>query len=389
MRLWSVFRVTLREQLRSPWDLILVLALTPMLIGMYWSFMGGGSTSYRVLVLNEDGGECPISLGKSCADLAIEAMANLTYLGGTPILRISPVESRMEAEKLLRDRNASALVIFPTGFTDAIRKNIESGDPSEQRVVLVGDLGNPYYSVAAIMTNAAIDEFIQQTTNKVRPIQISEEPLGGSSTRSEFETYVPGLLIAAGTLMIFSVAISITRLIEAGTVRRLQLTRLTSFDLLGGISLFYIIISLVTTVLAYWTAIKLGFRSVGPLWLGILITIITAISVIGIGLITASFSGTTGRAAIVVNFPLIVLLFFSGAVFPLPTLKLFTVGGHTFGLADILPQTHAVIALNKVLSLGGGLSDDVTFEIIALVFLASLYFAIGIVLFRKMHMKTR
>jgi hypothetical protein len=32
--------------------------------------------------------------------------------------------------------------------------------------------------------------------------------------------------------MLYSVAIAITRLIEAGTVRRLQITRMTSFDLL-------------------------------------------------------------------------------------------------------------------------------------------------------------
>jgi len=189
-------------------------------------------------------------------------------------------------------------------------------------------------------------------------------------------------------MMLFSIAILITRQVESGTIHRLQITRMTALDLLGGISILYILISLVTVALSFATAQAFGFRSQGPLWVGMLICAITGVSVVGIGLVTACFSKTVARAAIIVNFPLFLVLFFSGAVFPVGNPRLFTLAGRDYGIFDLLPQTHATNALNKVLSLGAGLGE-VTFELMALTVLTLLYFFIGIWLFRRMYLQAR
>ena len=292
------------------------------------------------------------------------------------------VDDRLAAEQKLRDRDAAALVIFPPDFSQSIQAALQ-GQPSHGApVTFVGDLNNPYYSVAGIAANAAIDGYIQLATQQSRPIAYAEEPLSGSGTRSEFETYVPGLLIASATLMMFSIAIAVTHQLEAGVHKRLQITCMRAFDYMGGISLLYILIAVVSILLSFWTAQLLGFHSQGPLWVAILICIITSFAVIGVGLITASFSGTSARAAIVVNFPLVLLLFFSGSVFPPVKLSLFTLAGHTFRIFDFLPHTHAVVALNKVLSLGAGLGE-VAFELVAMTLLSVLYFMAGVWLFKR------
>ena len=122
MRLLSVFRVALREQLRSPWDLILTLLLAPMFIWLYWSFLGGGSTYYRVLVIDNDRGNCPIgNPAQACAEQAIEQMEALTYESGTPLLKLVNVDDRSEAESMLRNQKAFALIIFSEDFTESIR----------------------------------------------------------------------------------------------------------------------------------------------------------------------------------------------------------------------------------------------------------------------------
>lgn len=384
MRLLSVFRVALREQLRSPWDLVLTLLLAPMFIWLYWSMVGGGSTYYKVLVINNDRGSCPFGdPAQTCAEQAIQQMASLTYESGTPLLKLTDINDRSEAESLLRNRKAFALVIFSEDFTQSIR----NGEPTAgAQVTFVGDLANPYYTPAVVFSNAVLESYVREATGQPSPILVAEEPLGGSASRSEFEVYVPGLLIAAGTMMLFSIAILITRQVESGTVRRLQITRMTALDLLGGISILYIIISLVTVALSFATALALGFRSQGPLWVGILICAITGVSVIGIGLVTACFSKTVARAAIIVNFPLFLVLFFSGAVFPVGNPRLFTLAGRDYGVFDLLPQTHATNALNKILSLGAGLGD-VTFELAALTVLTLLYFFVGVWLFRRMYLQ--
>ncbi len=87
----------------------------------------------------------------------------------------------------------------------------------------------------------------------------------------------------------------------------------------------------------------------------------------------------------IANFPLGFLMFLTGAAFPLPRPTLFTLFGHSISYADLLPPTHAVIALNKVFTLGAGF-QDVLFEICALILLTILYFAIGVWLFQRTQM---
>ena len=78
---------------------------------------------------------------------------------------------------------------------------------------------------------------------------------------------------------------------------------------------------------------------------------------------------------------------FSGVIFPMPPVKLLDIAGRTISPYDILPPTHAVVALNKILTLGAGLGE-VTYELSALVVLSILYFAIGVWLFRRMHLRS-
>jgi ABC-2 type transport system permease protein len=81
-------------------------------------------------------------------------------------------------------------------------------------------------------------------------------------------------------------------------------------------------------------------------------------------------------------------MFLTGAAFPLPRTNLFALAGRGFALPDLLPPTHAVVALNKVFTLGAGFKD-VAFELAALTLLSVLYFGIGVWLFQRTQMRTR
>ena len=86
------------------------------------------------------------------------------------------------------------------------------------------------------------------------------------------------------------------------------------------------------------------------------------------------------------NFPFGFFMFFSGAAFPVAAGAMFNLGGYDFHLVDLLPPTHAVVALNKIFTLGAGLKD-VWFELTALTVLSLIYFLLGVWLFRRMHIK--
>jgi ABC-2 type transport system permease protein len=189
-------------------------------------------------------------------------------------------------------------------------------------------------------------------------------------------------------MLIFLAAMVVAREVESGTLRRLQITRMTSFDFLGGVTLAMLSLAVFSLLLTIATAVWLGFRSQGSLWVAVAVGAVASLSVIGAGLVVACFSRSVSQAFVIANFPLGLFMFFSGAIFPLPKVVLFQLAGHDVGLFDFLPPSHAVVALNKVLTLGAGL-QEVTFELTALLLLSLLYFSAGVWLFQRLHMAGR
>jgi ABC-2 type transport system permease protein len=387
-RLWSVFRKSVREQKRDLWVVGLSLAFAPLFVFIYWLMTGGsGTTSYGVLVINQD---VPVFQADgttlSAGQDVVNGLREIKYENGSALLRVIEVTDRANAETRLRNREAAALVIIPENFSERLSA-FRSGDTSANTdLTFIGDLTNPTYTVAAVMAMTVADNYTQGFTSAARPVNLVEIPLGNSAARTEFENYVPGLLILAVVLMIFQSAITPARDIETGAMKRLRLTRLTSFEYLGGTVLWLALVSVGSVLLTFLTAVAFGFRSQGPLWLAFVIVAITSLSIIGIGLIVACFSKTVSQAFVIANFPLGFLMFLTGAAFPLPRMNLFTVAGRSVALADFLPPSHAVVALNKIFTLGAGFGD-VLYELVALILLTALYFGVGVWLFQRTQMR--
>ncbi len=383
MKLLSVFRKSLREQKRDLWVLGLSLAFAPLFVFIYWMMTGtGGSTSYGVLVINNDQ---PVGEYRAGEEV-LAALRALSYENGAPLLKVSEAVEQEQAETRLRNREAAALVIIPQDFSQTLSA-YRAGDTSARAdLVFSGDLTNPTYTVAAVMAMTAADNYVREQTLADYPVNLVEIPLGASAARTEFENYVPGLLVLAVVLMVFQAAMTPARDIESGALKRLRLTRLSAFDYLGGTSLWLALVSTLAVGLTFVVAVAFGFRSQGPLWLALLVTVLTSLSIIGIGLLVACFSKTVAQAFVIANFPLGFLMFLTGAAFPLPRFTLFTLFGRGFSLPDLLPPTHAVVALNKIFTLGAGLGD-VTFELAALTILTLAYFGAGVWLFQRTQMR--
>ena len=386
MKIWHVFLKTCREMLRDWWMLGLTLAFAPFFIYLYWLFAHGGSTSYRILVVNNDLGATMASGERlSAGQGVLAAIDEVTYADGKPMLKAVELHDQAQAESLIKDHEAVAFLVIPEDFSQALAA-LSAGDRSlSATLVFGGDLTNPYYMIGATLAISAVDAYVQNATGQLPIVQYVEQPLGASAARTEFELYTPGIIITAAILLIFLASMVVAREIEAGTLRRLRITPMTSLDLLGGITAALTLVGVVSVLLTFLTAVALGFHSQGPLWIAILIGALTSLSVIGVGLIVACFSKSVSQAFVIANFPLGALMFLSGAIFPIPKMVIFTFKGQEVGLFDILPPTHAVFALNKVLTLGAGLGE-VAYEMTALFVLSAAYFVIGVWLFQRTQM---
>jgi len=387
MRFLSVFKKSLREQFRNLLVLLLTLVFAPVFVFAYWLFFPAeGSTAYRVLVVNQDAGVEIDGQPYHAGAEVIEAITQVTYASGSPLLKVRQVSSAAEAEDLLRDRKGVAYLVLPEDLSRKLSAARAGDLAASTELLFGGDLTNPYYPIAAILATSAVDSYVQKAVGATPPLSYVERPLGGSGARTEFETYVPGMFIFAVTMLVFAASMTVAREVEDGTLRRLQITRMTAFDLLGGTSLTLVLVGITAEMLAFATAVALGFHSYGPLWVAILVGAVTSFSVIGVGMIVAAFSKTVSQAFVIANFPLGVFMFLSGAIFPIPTVTLFEIAGQPIDLCDFLPPRHAVIALNKILTLGAGL-EEVTYELVALVLLSLLYFAVGMWVFQRRHLR--
>ncbi|MBN1311728.1 MAG: ABC transporter permease [Anaerolineae bacterium] len=387
MRLWHIFVKSMREQARDIGVLFLTLIFAPLFVLLYWLWIPSGSTAYTVLVLDQDDGvQMADGSSWSAAAEAIQAIEGVTYADGKPLLVTRAVDGQDEGKAALKDRKGVVLITFSEDFSRSVQAVREGDQSTSVPIIFGGDLTNPYYPIAAILATGAVDGYIQQATGRQPLAQYIEQPLGASAARTEFEVYVPGLLVMGAILLIFQATMAITREVEAGTLRRLQITRMNAFELLGGMSATLALVGAAATILTFLTAQALGFRSQGPLWVAVLIGVVTTFSTIGIGLLMACFAKNVAQAFVIANFPLALLMFFSGAIFPIPRLTLFTVAGRGIALNDLLPPAHAVVALNKIFTLGAGLGE-VLYELAALLLLSILYFAIGVWLFQRMHLR--
>ena len=388
MRALTVFRKTLREMSRDAWMLGLTLAFAPFFVLLYWLITAGGSTTYTVLTINNDQG---IQLADgtvfNAGGEAVAALKNITYADGQPLLKSVPTADLFEAESILKERGAVAFIYIPEDFSQTIR-SLQGGDRSvTTEIVFGGDVSNPYYMVGVNLSLTAIDGYVMQATGQQPLIRYTEQPMGKSAARTEYETYVPGTLVFAVIMLIFLASMTVAREIETGTLSRLQLTPMNSLDYLGGVTAALVLVGTASFALAFGVAIAVGFRSQGSLWIAILVGAVTCLSVIGLGMLVASFTRTVSQAFVVANFPMAMMMFFSGTIYPLPKIVLFTLGGHDIGLYDILPPTHAVVALNKIFTLGTDMSQ-VTYELSALVILSVLYFFIGVWMFKRFHLRS-
>lgn len=378
MKILKIFWKSLKEQVRDPVTLGLSLIIGPFFVLLYWLMIPSGSTTYGVLVQNLDTGPRGIE--------AITLLETLAYPSGDPLLDVISVSDQARAEDLLKDRDAEVLLIIPANFSEKLEATSRGKIQNPAEITLVGDLTNPYYAVGAVMAGSVLDEFVQVQTGVIRPVQFTEIALGASEGRSEFDLYIPGILIISVVMLVFIISMTITYEVEAGTLRRLQMTSMKASDLLIGISLPTVLLGVISLLLTLFVAILLGFSSQGSIWAALLIGGITAVAVVGVGLIVAAFSKSVSQAFIIANFPLIFFMFFSGAVFPIPRIILFQIAGFNISLYDLLPPTHAVMALNKILTLGVDLAD-VLYEIISLLVLSLLYYLVGILIFQRRHLR--
>lgn len=361
--IWMFFTKGLRQRLRDPMGLVLTLGTAPCFVLLYWIFFAGASPDDLVVVQG-------VTLGEDTRSERFVTALEESTLDVAPDARVTVVTSTRGA--VVDD--ADATVVLPEGFEDGPKPDVTL------TVELVGDASRPGF----MRTQARVGEAISAMDGGARPYAVRVAASGRSATRSAFEAYVPALLVFAVIMLVFSSSMDVAREVESGMLERLRLTRARPYHVLLGAACVHAALGALSVGATMAVALLLGFEAAGSIPLALGITWIAGFACIGYGVVVAALASDVQRAFLVSSFAMFLLLLFSGAVFPLPELAGVEVLGAEVGPLDVLPTTHAVRALDGVLTLGEG-ADEVYSEVLALIALSAATFAAGAAVFTHKH----
>ncbi|MCP4752249.1 MAG: ABC transporter permease [Proteobacteria bacterium] len=374
MKTVFVFQKCLKQQLRDRIGLALTILTAPFFVLLYYLFLGDQPKQYAVPILYR----MPPGQSSAASDQTRRELSNLlkelSLSHEKSRLRLESVESQASLEKQVRSGRTPVGLIVSVD-TDA------PGLP-QATLTVVGNASQPAYHRVAASLRKAVDDYLRQRLGFSRPINVEEKPLGLSDTRSSFDLYVPGLLVFAVIMLVFSSSMAIAREVETGTLERLKMTRVRSFDIMTGISGVQLILGLASVVITFLTARLLGFQYAGSIGLVFLLAGLTCLASVGIGMVVASLSRSTHLAFLISSVAMFLLILFSGVVFPRPEIFLFELGGHSVNLFDILPTTHMRNGLEKILTFDASFRE-LAYELIALLSFSTIYFATGVLIFNR------
>lgn len=384
MRWYAVFIKSMKEQIREYWILVLTVLMAPLFIAIYYLMAETEDPEYDIILVNRDRTAALDGTSLSLGDSIVSYARILS--GMEDMFHVECQKSRAEAMEKLRNRKADVLVVLPEDLSASVASLNDAVNRPAQ-IELVGDVTHMEYIIGAIWVEELISRYIMEVADIQMPVSWQETTLGFSGARSYFELYLPGLLILSIIMIIFSASAAMVRESEARTLERIRISKLTTLELLGGISLVQVLVALLSLLLALLTAVALGYTLIpGTLGFLLLISILTALSMISFSLLVAAMCRSVKEVAIIGTFPLFLLMFFTGAAFPVSGGRLFSIGSYQVMLNDLLSPKFAVEALNKVLIRGLEVRDTLP-EIVALVVLTGLYFLLGTWAFSRRHMR--
>jgi len=386
VKLLNVVKKSCKEQLRSIWIFILTVSMAPIFILIYYLMLETSIPHYEVLVFNQDIGITAEDQNINHGDRLLASVKQIAAADPDIPLTISSAPGREEGVAEINNRKADALIVIPENFSQSIQQRSGADLPQNIKVEFVGDITNFDYMLSAVWANEILTDYVHRVSHSPRLLSITETSLGRSGSANDFDLYIPGLLILAIIMLMFSAAIAFVTEVENKTMIRVKLSRVSTLEYLTGVSLVQIVVGIISLLLTLFMAVALGFNYSGAFSLVLLIAVLTGVSIVAFSLIVAAVTKTANEVLILGNFPLFLFMFFSGAAFPIHGKELFAVAGYPITLQGLMSASHSVSALKKVLILNMGLADIIP-ELVVLLCLTVVYFLIGGWAFKRRHMK--
>jgi ABC-2 type transport system permease protein len=346
----------LRSFVRDRAALFWTLAFPVVFVVLFGTIFSGGSTSYELGWVDEDGTPAAVALRTAFVD---NAPVELTEAG------LDDARAEMQAGDL------DGIVVVPKGLAAAIAA-AQAGQPGPPvAVTVITDPSRSTTSQTVVqITSSLVMAANLQASGAVPVLTIASESLQTNQLNA-VSFFVPSILAMALMQLGVFAAIPLVQQREKLILKRLSATPLPRWTLVGSNVIVRLLIGAAQTVIILAIGIALlGVEIDGnPLLIGGFVAL-GALTFTSIGYVIASFARTEEAAngiTSIVQFP---LMFLSGIFFPLEVMPEWLRGVATF-----MPLTYLGDALRQTM-VGG--TPFAPLEVDALVLAGWLVVTLGI-----------
>ena len=268
------------------------------------------------------------------------------------------VEKEKEIKAILDDKDAQAVLVIPNDFERNIYGKKEA---AKLQFLIDGVDGNTaaiiknYVTSAVQAFNAQVQTAMlaQAGAKSFQPIALEPIFMFNKDLKSA-RFLIPGLIAMILIIVaVVSVSLSLVREKERGTIEQINVSSLSTLELLVGKALPYIIISLINAAFIIVVGYLLFDVAVkGSYWLLFISTLIFIISSVSLGIFVSVVADSQQVAFTMATFAsLLPSVILSGFIFPIESMpeiiQVFT---------NITPAKFFIVALRAIMLRGVGLS---------------------------------
>lgn len=414
-----------KELLRDRKGLFLILGFPlffMLIFGFAFGGMGQENQTHNLAIVNyDDGAVFPTTNSKINFGNNLTTVLKDTKYDNSEINIFNVTKTNENnANNLIKQSDADAILIIPKDFSQAmvnllssnINQNaissssngVSSGSTSSNsnvtaKLIIRGDSSSVSFGVSQAILVGIIGSYQDELVNNVKKsvsgssqieyIKTDVESASGTSSFTTFDFLAPGMMVFAILLLATTVASGLTREVESGTLKRLKLSKMRSFDLLFGGLIPWSLIAALQILILLGVAITIGFHWQGgtnSIILAMIVAIIGGVASVALGMIIASFAQNDRQATNLGTLVTVPMAFLSGAFFQLPQVVIGNFMGNSIEIYDLLPWRHTLLALRGVLIYGGNW-NDISYQVAWMLVLTVILFVIGVFLFSRLRLQ--
>jgi len=193
MRLVSLFKKTLVENLRDWKILVVTLVFGPFFVVLMYLYLGETTRSpYRVVVVNHDVGAAIDGGGAlSAGQDLISEMMNARDPEGTRLFAVRSEREIGAALGLLADDATDLVVEIPETFSQVLLAYQQGNQPPPALIKTYGNPATADYLMALVWSDMTTYEYAFAVTGQRSPVELEANTASGTEALNDFELYVP------------------------------------------------------------------------------------------------------------------------------------------------------------------------------------------------------